>query len=155
MGAFSGRPPEQREASLRRAAEAAKLKRSGLTWEKVAEQTGYNDRSSAFRAVKQLLQQSRDLAYGEAELYREERMGQLNDLLAAVWPKAMKGDDKAVTQARLLVKQMAEMEGSIAPVRIEIGESDVDKALRELDAELQRRAAQAPGQAAGAQAQDG
>lgn len=134
-------PDAQRVEVYDKRRHAAKLRREGHSWDEIAELTGYADKASAYSAVKKLLKQSRDLAYEEADLYRTESLDRLSKLLKAVWPRAMSGDDKAVTQARLLINQMDELTGSKAAVKYEFGVGDAERLLREAEAELGRRTA--------------
>jgi hypothetical protein len=134
---------------------AAKLRREGWSWDEIAEEVGYSSRGAAHSAVKILLQESCDLAYAEANLYRAESLERLTKLLKAVWPRAMAGDDKSVSQARLLISQMDDLTGVKAPLQVEFGEGDVNQLLREAEAELGRRTAATQVQASRVQADPG
>lgn len=144
-------PPEDREELYRKKMRAAELRRMGWRWDDIAVEVGYFNRGSAFNAVKSLMKEHQSLAYDEIALYRQESIDRLTMLLKAAMPKALDGDEKMMTQARLLISQIDDLTGAKAPVKVEIGESDVDRAIRELEAELDRRAAEHPGQAAAVQ----
>lgn len=141
-----GADPARKEEAYRRRTEAARLRRLGYTWEEVAAEAGYHNKSGAFNAVKGLLKEHQSLAYEEIALYRQESLDRYTELLKAAMPRALKGDEKMMREARLIINAMDELTGSKAPVRVEIGETDVDRALRELSAELDRRAAETSGQ---------
>lgn len=133
-------------------ARAAELRRMGWQWADIATEVGYADKASAYSAVKSLLQEHQSLAYDEIALYRQESLDRLTGLLKVAMERALKGDEKMMTQARLLISQIDDLTGAKAPVQFQIGESDVDRTIRELSAELDRRAAQAAREAAGDQA---
>lgn len=147
--------PERADGWYEKAAEAAKLKRAGHTWAEVAIATGYASRQSAHDAVRRLMQDHQSLAYHEIALYRQESLDRLSELLKAVWPAAMRADDKMVTQARLIISQIGDLTGEKAPTKVEIGGSDVDRLLRDAVDEFERRAAELDRQAAGVQADQG
>lgn len=134
------RHPEITDEWYVKAAEAAKLKRAGHTWAEVAAMTGYASRGSAHSAVKRVLQEHQSLAFQEVALLRQESLDRYQDLLKAVWPAAMLGDDKAVTQARLLIQRIDVLTNTEAPVALQMGGSDVDRLLRDALDEFNRRA---------------
>lgn len=133
-------------------AKAAELRRLGNTWDDVAAGSGYADGASAYSAVKALLKEHQSLAYDEIGLYRQESLDRLTDLLKVAMTGALKGDEKMMREARLLISQIDDLTGAKAPVQFQIGESDVDRTIRELSAELDRRANAAAREAAGDQA---
>lgn len=126
---------------------AAELRRRGHTWAEVAAGSGYADQASAYNAVKSLLKEHQSLAYDEIALYRQESLDRLTDLLKVAMEKALKGDEKMMREARLIISQMDDLTGTKAPVAVQIGESDVDRLLRDALEELERRAAAADRQA--------
>lgn len=156
--ARGGRDVAKMEEVYARKAEAAKLKRAGHTWDEVAKLAGYSDRSVAFSAVKSLMIRNRELAYGEADLYRAESLERLEELFRVQFERALKGDDKATTQCRLIISQIGDLRGEKAPIKLEWTESDVDRLLREAQEEFARRAAELDRETGGAparQATDG
>lgn len=148
-------PDAEREQVYRRRMKAAELRRLGNTWEDIAVQVGYADRQSAHGAVKLLLKEHQSLAYSEIALYRQESLDRLTTLLKVAMEKALLGDEKMMREARLIISQIDDLTGAKAPIQLEIGESDVDRTLRELSAELDRRAAEAASQAARGEAATG
>lgn len=152
MGRRPAVPNAKSEAIYRQRAEAARLKRMGNTWEEVAATVGYGSRGQAYNAVKALMKEHQSLAYTEIAMYRQESLDRLEMLLKAAMPGALKGDEKMMREARLIISQIDDLTGAKAPVQVQIGESDVDRALRELSIELDRRSAEVASEAAGAQA---
>lgn len=145
-------PPAMMAEVYEKKRKAAELRRLGNTWDEVAEGAGYASKSGAHSAVTSLLREHQSLAYAEIALYRQESLDRLTDLLKVAMGKALEGDEKMMTQARLIIHQIDGLTGAEAPIRVEIGESDVDRALRELSAELDRRTAEAARQTDGDQA---
>lgn len=142
-------PPARKVETYEKRALAARLRREGHTWAEVAAGSGYADKASAYVAVRTLMIESRELAYGEADLYRAESLDRLTALLKAVWPKATEGSEKHVGRAMQLIKQMDDLTGASRPTEIQIGMGDVDALLRAAQQELGRRVASAREQVAG------
>lgn len=149
MKTRAGASPEEIEAAYRRRTKAAELRRTGMPWREVAAQAGYSDASHAHRAVKALLVESRDLAYQEIGLYRQESIERIEAVLEKAWPFVERGSDKHMAIALRCIKQISELRGEDAPVKVELGESDVDRLLRDALEEFRRRAGAADQQAGG------
>jgi hypothetical protein len=126
--------------------EIVRLKRRGLTYDEIAA-TGICTKDAARIVVNKRAREARDEMFTETALYVAESLDRLSALLDAIWDRAMDGDEKAVAEARRIVSDMGDYTGAKAPIRHEWGESDVDRALRELESELDRRAREAAGQA--------
>src|SRR5690242_4927813 len=137
------RDPARDLAKLTQRREAFELRLKGHTWDEVAEQVGFASRSGAFQAVKALLKESQTLTYDEISLWREESLTRHTMLLKEAMKYALAGDEKMMREARLILGAIDDLTGARAPVRVEIGESDVDRAIRELEAELDRRSREA------------
>lgn len=150
--ARGGRDPAHMEKIYEKQARAAELKRDGHTWQEVAQLAGYASRSSAYEAVRKLMVRNRDLAYGEADLYRAESLERLEELFRTQFVKARSGDDKATTQCRLIISQIGDLRGEKAPVKLEWADSDVDRLLREAQEEFDRRVTELDRQAGATQA---
>lgn len=82
----------KRIQSRYRALMALELAAKGMTYDEIATELGYADRSGAWRAVQSIL------ARREAEVVEEYRyfaISDLNAVHAKVWPKAMAGNVRA------------------------------------------------------------
>lgn len=151
-------PPAKQAETYEKRRRAAELRRAGWTWDAVAEEVGYSSRGSAHAAVKALLQEHQSLAYDEIALYRQESLDRLTDLLRVAMGKALDGDEKMMRESRLIISQIGDLTGEKAPLQVQIGESDVDRLLREALDEFRRRTAQLDRKAGadpGRAAQDG
>ena len=115
------------------------LRRAGLTWQRIAEETGYADHTGAYaaykRAIKRTMQQPAD-ELREAELDRIDR------LQLALWPKAMKGDNASINTIIRLMERRARLLGLDTPIKIQqdittwTGDDSIDRAVRDLAALL-------------------
>lgn len=135
-------PPAKQAETYEKRRRAAELRRAGWTWDAVAEEVGYSGKSAAHTAVKALLQEHQSLAYDEIALYRQESLDRLTDLLRVAMKGALAGDEKMMREARLIISQIGDLTGEKAPLQVQIGESDVDRLLREALDEFRRRTAQ-------------
>lgn len=135
-------PAEKHAELYARKQKAAELRRKGYTWDEVAAETGYADKSGAFHAVQSLLKEHQSLAYDEIAIYRQESLDRLTDLLKVAMAKALAGDEKFMREARLIISQIDDLTGTKAPQQVQIGESDVDRLLRDAVEEFRRRSAQ-------------
>lgn len=129
--------------------QAVALRRAGLSWDEIADTVGYASRGAAFTEVERAMTQGLREMFTETELYRYESLERLRELIRALWPR--RENEKVAAEIRRCTERMDKLTGAERPVRIEIGESDVDRALRELDEEIGRRAATATGEAAPAE----
>jgi hypothetical protein len=122
------------------------LKRRGLSYTEIAEQTGVPI-STARDSVVRATREAQSLLFPEVALYVAEKLDQLGALLNAVWDDAMAGDIKAVESARHLLSDMSDYTGAKSPIKLEVGESDVDRQIRELTELLDERSRAVAGQA--------
>jgi hypothetical protein len=151
-------PPAKQAETYEKRRRAAELRRLGWTWDAVAEEAGYSGKSAACNAVKALLHEHQSLAYDEIALYRQESIDRYLMLLEAAMPRALNGDEKMMREARLIISAIDDLIGTKAPQQVQIGESDVDRLLREALDEFRRRTAQLDRKAGadpGRPAQDG
>ena len=132
--------PEQIDRELK----VLELRRAGLTWQRIAEQTGYADHSGAYlaykRAMKRTLQQP-------ADEIRNAEIDRLDRLQLAAWPRAMNGDNTSIVTILRIMERRAKLLGLDMPVKItqdvtvwDGGES-IDRAVRDLAELLRQNAA--------------
>jgi AcrR family transcriptional regulator len=121
------------------------MKRRGVPTREIAEAADCNP-STVTDVVKRAVTEAAAERFTEAELLVTERLEQYGALLDAVWDGAMAGNLKAVAAATRILGQISDLTGEKAPIRHEFGESDVDRAIRELGEVLNRRVAAAAGQ---------
>ena len=131
------------DVALRRT-KAIRMNREGYAWDEIATELGYASRGAAFTDVERAYKQYLAEMFTEADLYRVESLEQLRELIKALWPR--REDEKVAAEIRRITERRDKLTGAERPIRIEIGESDVDRALRELDAQIDRRAREAEGE---------
>jgi hypothetical protein len=142
------RSPAAMAVVYKQRADAARMRREGHSWDEIAATCGFADKASAYNAVKRLNEQERDLAYEEVTLWRTEQLARYMDVLRVNWPFMKAGSEKHAAIVLRTLTRIDKLTGAEAPIKYDLGEGDVDRALRELDAEINRRAAEAARQAA-------
>ncbi len=85
---------------LERRTRAVQLVSAGCSYDEVAVELGYANRSGAWKAVQAALRAREAESVDE---YRLLNLQRLDALLAQVWPDAMRGDPKAVATARRIL----------------------------------------------------
>lgn len=116
--------------------DALELRKGGMTFERIADQLGYADRSGAWRAVNTALSATLQEPADELRRMEAER---LNDLLLAMWPKALSGSTWHVDRCLSIMDRRAKLLGLDAPTRKIVNvitEDLVDAEIRKLEAEL-------------------
>ena len=146
----NGSGPTKVSAAEKRA-QAVALRRQGKTFEEIATEVGYANKSSAFRAVDQALKAAvREQAVELIQLETER----LDAMLAALWPKIEGGDARSIDTALRLSERRAKLLGLDAAQQVQhsgpdggaipvsIGEMTADERrarLEELVHEARRR----------------
>jgi hypothetical protein len=106
--------PDTRDRT--RAAEALRLRQSGMTWEAIAARLKYRNPSGPRMAVERLL--SRVEHEGAAQLRAVEGR-RLDELQASVWGKATAGDCDAIRTVLRISERRSKLLGLDAPQRVE------------------------------------
>jgi hypothetical protein len=119
--------PEQ----LEKENEVVKLRRGGLTWDLIAERTGYASASSALaayhRAAKRIVQE-------DIEQIRKIESERLDIAQSAIWGSVLSGNIPAVTALIRIQERRAKLLGLDQPIRqqIEVTNYDGDTIDREV-----------------------
>lgn len=87
-------------AIVERRTRAVELVAAGLSYDEVAAELGYANRSGAWKAVQASL---KAVQADTVDEYRALSLDRLEAMLAVVWPAAMHGDLKAVAAVRRIV----------------------------------------------------
>lgn len=130
--------------NARKVIKGIELRRAGYSWDEIATEVGWASRGAAFTQIERANKAALREMYTEVELYRHESLERLRELVKALWER--RADEKVAAEIRRITERMDKLTGAEQPIRIEIGESDVDRALRELDAQIDRRARAAEGE---------
>ena len=134
---------------LERDLKCVQLRRANMEWDAIAQQLGYSDAGHAYRRFMAVMK-----AYPREDVdsAREVELQRYNALLESVWPMCLDNDIDnkrqlwAIDRAQRLMDQRARLMGWNRPVRQEISvltESTVDKAIKDLQVQLQAQAAAA------------
>jgi hypothetical protein len=119
-----------------RQAEALELRKSGATFQLIANALGYRNRSSAADAVTRAL---RDTVPKElVDQVRRLENERLDALWRVAYPLALQGDLRAMDRCLTIRNRRASLNGLDAPVKLRqaiITESDILAAIERLDAE--------------------
>src|SRR3990172_1602421 len=94
---------------------ALDLRKAGRTYEEIAQALGYADRSTAYQAVMAAL---KSLPAQTAEEMRKLDGERLDQLLAAVWPRAASGDPAGVDAALRILARRARLMGLDLPAKL-------------------------------------
>lgn len=95
--------------------QALELRKAGASFDAIARQLGYADKSGAYRAVTRALDGVLNEAAEELRALDAER---LDRLLLAVWQPALGGDHKAMDRALRILEQRARLLGLNAPTQV-------------------------------------
>ena len=98
-------PTPEEKAAEREAKEAKvlELRRAGFTFQRIAEEVGYATPSGAQRALERIM--TRNVPQAPEE-FRWQELDRLDRMQVALWPRAMKGDDRAIgTIVRLMERR--------------------------------------------------
>jgi len=110
------------------------LRRAGFTFMRIAEETGYKQASGAQRAYKRIMDRTKPQAVEE---HRWQELDRLDRMQVALWPRAMKGDDKAINTIVRLMERRARLVGIDAPTRIQAEVVNYD-GTRDIDGDIER-----------------
>jgi len=127
---------ERMERDLR----CVELRKAGLTWQAIADRLGY---ASAGHAYTRFMVVMKEWPREDIETTRNLISDRYEAMLRALWPEVLSGKWLAIDRATRILENLAKLHGANRPEKIEItpGETALDQALRELQEELQRRAA--------------
>lgn len=135
-----------------RIAVAASLKLQSLSWQEVADRTGYSSRGAAYSAVMPFLRRVRDENISDL---REQESARLDRSAAAIWAKVLQGDARAQDTWLRNRQAFRRLHGLDAPVQVAISmgvQAEVEDALAELEEYLAARRLTVPGEVVDEQA---
>ncbi|MEU9014258.1 hypothetical protein AB0D12_31715 [Streptomyces sp. NPDC048479] len=110
----------QQAATAKRRASAIALRLAGMDFDTIADRLEYASRQAASKDVCRALDANRLEEKEQVEQLRHVEGLRLDRLQAAVWPKAIKGDLKAVETVRRLIAERIRLFGVAEPVRTEL-----------------------------------
>jgi hypothetical protein len=110
----------KREKSVR----ALELRKAGVSYDMIAQQLGYSNKSSAHRAVSKLLDSTEKEVVGDL---REMELRRLDDLFRSMYPMALKGNFVAVDKCLKIMERRSKITGLDAPEKTQ---SDVRQIIK-------------------------
>jgi hypothetical protein len=127
--------PEEKAAELEaKEAKVLELRRAGFTFQRIAEEVGYATPSGAQRALERIM--TRNVPQAPEE-FRWQELDRLDRMQVALWPRAMKGDDRAISTIVRLMERRARLVGIDAPQRIQAEVVNYD-GNRDIDGDIER-----------------
>lgn len=114
-----------------RSIQALELRKAGISYEMIAQRLGYANRTSAYRAVSTVLDNSEKEASSDL---REMELRRLDDLFLSIYKKARDGDYAAIDRCLKIMERRAKIAGLDAP---EKQENDVRQVIKVVYEEVQ------------------
>ena len=109
----------KRTASAERRLRALELRKSGHTYEQIADDLGINV-SAAYRHVVLALQAIREKTNEAADEVRTLEITRIDTMIGVLWPRVLKGDYLAMDRVIKLMERRSKMLGLDAPAKSEI-----------------------------------
>lgn len=114
-------PDQERHRVEQRRKQAMQLRLAGVDLATIAETVpGYSSADHVSMDLIRARQRSKAQLDESVEDLRELQLQRLERLLAATWPKAVKGDTKAVDTASRLIERICKLKGLEAPTQIQL-----------------------------------
>lgn len=104
-------------AAKARQVRALELRRNGASFDQIARDLGYGDRTGAHKAVLTAL---RDTLTEPAEAVRTLELARLDAMLEGIWPAAIAGDVQAIHTVLKIQDRRARYLGLDQPIRIDV-----------------------------------
>ena len=106
----------RRLTAAERQRQALELRKAGVTFETIATQLGYRNRSGAYKAVMSALRRTLQEPADEVRRLELER---LDALLLALWSQARQGHQGAIDRCLKIAERRAKLLGLDAPAQID------------------------------------
>jgi hypothetical protein len=110
------------------------LRRAGFTFQRIAEEVGYKQASGAQRAHERITARNAPQLPKE---YVWQELDRLDRMQVALWPRAMKGDDRAINTIIRLMERRAGYLGIDAPTKVQTEVVNYD-GNRDIDGDIER-----------------
>jgi DNA-binding CsgD family transcriptional regulator len=103
---------------MKRRNRVLELRAAGLTEEQIGEQLGLTQ-GRVSKIITRALEDWAKKDNANADLVRQQKLFELDQLKRAIWSDALRGDLKAVNAAVKIIQVQARLSGAEAPVKIE------------------------------------
>jgi len=114
---------------------AVELRKAGASFDDIAVQCGYKDRSGAYRAVKAAL---KDITREPAEELLTLELARLDAMLLGLWADARKGNVMKIDRVLKIMDRRAKLLGLDAPTRVVVEDAELEQAADRLVARTGR-----------------
>jgi hypothetical protein len=122
---LAGKPRSTRRAkTLVTDAQALELRKAGASYDQIAAQLGYAQKSGAHHAVKRALSSVLKRRDETAEEMRELELERLDTIQLGIWAQARQGNFQAIDRILRVMERRAAMLGLDAPRRQELTGAD-------------------------------
>ena len=119
-------------AEKEKAAQAVRLRKAGVTYDQIAAQLHYANRSSARRAVARLLQANTAEVVDDLRTLED---GRLDDMLRAIYGAAVQGDLATIDRILRISERRAKLWGLDAPTQTHVtGDQEIIVRFADSDA---------------------
>jgi hypothetical protein len=121
-------------SAAERQQKALEMKRTGATYQQIANALGYRNRSSSADAVTRALRAT--VSKETAHELRLIELARLDAMWLVLWPRVLSGDLNAVDRCLRIMERRAAICGLNAPTRLRmpvITEEDFQKAIEEVE----------------------
>jgi hypothetical protein len=132
--------PEDKSSVRERERQAVELRNARMTYQDIADRVGYSGPGAAREAVLRCYQ--RDIVQNVEEI-RNTELATLDAMAQALYPKARRGDEKAVEALLKVMKERRKYIGGLevpAQMDVTVEHTDSDTFSKQLDAYLQGKA---------------
>lgn len=113
-----GKQQDRKLTTFEKQRQALSLKAAGKSYDAIAAELGYADRSGAFRSVQAAMSKIRREGVQEMRTLEDAR---LDLLLEAIWTRATSGNVPAIRAALSVMERRARLLGLDAPSKLELG----------------------------------
>jgi hypothetical protein len=116
-----------------RARQALELRMAGITFPEIARALGYADASGAHRAVWRALDR---LVREPADELRALQHARIEAAIRAIWPRVLRGDDRAILSLTRLLTREARLMGLDAPTEANVNVTRMIEEMADRAAEM-------------------
>ena len=114
-------PTAQRRIEAKeRALKALELRKKGVRYEQIAQQLGYSNRGSAYKAVMKELELLAKECLEEASKVRDLELQRLDDLFLAAWKAIADGSESAIDRALRVSESRRKLMGLDAAQKVDV-----------------------------------
>lgn len=112
---------------------ALEMALAGASYDKIAQECGWKNRSSAFRAVERAMKDWAPVDNDDVRTLRERELARLDRLQSAHWMRALQGDSRSTELCLRISDRRSKLLGLDMPTKIDATvKSEMDAEIDEL-----------------------